>query len=131
MALELGERGRKHAHDVIVCEQGDALGEAEEPQDVLGGGSPTRALLGVQGYKGRCSMWASCMAWRNSRSMRACAMRARKYTVNNASMRASFFRNTGAISCTDLSCSKRFSMRRLALVGGEHLGRGEAGVVCD
>ena len=58
-------------------------------------------------------------------------MRARKYTVNNASMRASFFRNTGAISCTDLSCSKRFSMRRLALVGGEHLGRGEAGVVCD
>src|ERR1700758_3572817 len=35
---------------------------------------------------------------------------ARKYRVNSASIRPSFFRNTGAISCTVLTCSKRFSI---------------------
>jgi hypothetical protein len=42
--------------------------------------------------------------------MSACTTKAKKYSVNSASMRPSLCRYTGAISWTVLSCSKRFSI---------------------
>jgi hypothetical protein len=49
LTLQLGELGREDAHDVSAVEHGDALGEAEQPQDVLGGGAATGTRLGLQG----------------------------------------------------------------------------------
>lgn len=47
--------------------------------------------------------------------------------MNSASMRASFFRKTGAISRTDLSCSQALFDPGLTFVGAQDLGWGEAG----
>src|SRR5262245_59023890 len=55
-------------------------------------------------------MFSRFMARRSSRSMMACTSSARKYSVKSASMRPSFLSSTGAISCTVLVCSKRFSI---------------------
>src|SRR5215469_7702618 len=55
-------------------------------------------------------MFSRFMARRSSRSMMACTRSARKYSVKSASMRPSFLSRTGAISCTVLICSKRFSI---------------------
>ena len=49
--------------------------------------------------------------------------------MNSASIRASLFKHTGAISCTVLICSKRFSILGWPFVRFEHLSRGERSIV--
>ena len=68
MALQLGERGVEELHGAPVLHQLVSLGQAEQPQQLLGGGVRALALLGIDGSS---SMPWRAMARRNSRSMRA------------------------------------------------------------
>ena len=47
LALQVGQLGVKHLEGVTLPPQGVALGEAEQAQDLFGGGTPALALLGV------------------------------------------------------------------------------------
>ena len=47
--LEFGELGREDSDDLAVGEYGDSLCEAEQAQDVFGGGASTGTHIGVQG----------------------------------------------------------------------------------
>ncbi|MCK7492929.1 MAG: hypothetical protein MZW92_16530 [Comamonadaceae bacterium] len=54
LALQVGELGVEDLDGVAVMEQRMALGEAEQAQDLLGGGATALSLLGVDAAAPRC-----------------------------------------------------------------------------
>lgn len=49
LTLQLGELQGKGLDELVVAEQGVTFGEAEEAQDLFGGGTLAEALFGVEG----------------------------------------------------------------------------------
>jgi hypothetical protein len=107
LPLQISERNVEDLHGVCAIDQAVTFGEAEQAQDLFGRGACTLTLLGIK------RQFIDVLALHGKAQL---ALDERLHEQRKKVQReerfdaASSFRNTGAISCTVLTCSKRFSI---------------------